>query len=196
MKTKDKIPSTAQVASDEVILALFVDRDESAIAETDRKYGKYLVTIAHNILHDNEDSEECQNDTYLRAWNSIPPERPRVFSAYLAKIIRSLAINRLRADRRKKRVPPELMHSLSELEGVLPAQIDEEQSRLIAQVINAFLRGESERGRYIFMSRYFYMRPIAHIAYALGVSLSTVKKQLHAMKEKLKEALGKEGISL
>jgi RNA polymerase sigma-70 factor (ECF subfamily) len=161
-----------------------------------RKYGKYLLAVAYNILQDREDSKECQNDTYLRIWNSIPPERPRAFSAYLAKIIRGLAINRLRDARRKKRIPPELIHSLSELEGVLPAQIDEEQSRLIAQVISAFLRGESENGRYIFMSRYFYMRPISHVADALGVSQSTVKKRLQTMKEKLREALEKEEISL
>ena len=196
MKTKDKTCVATQIASDEAILALFFDRDESAITETDRKYGKYLLAVAYNILQDREDSKECQNDTYLRIWNSIPPERPRAFSAYLAKIIRGLAINRLRDARRKKRIPPELIHSLSELEGVLPAQIDEEQSRLIAQVISAFLRGESENGRYIFMSRYFYMRPISHVADALGVSQSTVKKRLQTMKEKLREALEKEEISL
>ena len=196
MKTKDKTSVTTQIASDEAILALFFDRDESAITETDRKYGKYLLAIAYNILRDREDSKECQNDTYLRIWNSIPPERPRAFSAYLAKIIRGLAINRLRDARRKKRIPPELIHSLSELESVLPAQIDEEQSRLIAQEISAFLRGENENGRYIFMSRYFYMRPIAHVADTLGVSQSTVKKRLYSMKEKLRDTLEKEGISL
>lgn len=104
---------------DETIIELFFARDETAITECDRKYGSYLLAVADNILHSMQDSEECRNDTYLNAWNSIPPARPFSLGAYLTKIIRGIAVNRYNRDRRERRIPPEAVDSLSDFEGFL-----------------------------------------------------------------------------
>ena len=119
--------------SDEKIISLFWQRCEMAIVETDRKYGKYLLSIAYHILKNEADSEECQNDTYLGAWNSIPPQNPNMFAAYLAKITRGLAINRLTANTREKRIPPSKMEPLSDLEPFLPgfSDVEGEDDRII-----------------------------------------------------------------
>lgn len=151
------------ILADDAIIALYFARDEQAITETDRKYGKYLQKIAYTILRNESDSEECRNDTYVNAWNNIPPTNPTVLSAYLSKIIRSLAVDKWRQDRRQKRVPPEQMETFSELEGVLPADETVQaalDSRLITDAINAYLEDANERDRYIFLSRYYYFRPM------------------------------------
>lgn len=183
--------------TDEQIIALYFERDETAIAETDRKYGSYLLTIAHNILQNLPDSEECRNDTYLRVWNDIPPTRPRAFAAYLAKIIRGLSINRLKFNHRAKRVPPEVTASFADLEDVLPDRTDAEwESKEIARVIEAFLQTLSARKRYVFMCRYFALFPTAEIATKLGISESAVRKALASMKNDLRALLKKEGITV
>ena len=108
-----------KLLSDEKIIDLFWQRDEQAISQTDTKYGKYLYKIAYNILNDRLDSEECQNDTYLAAWDAIPPHKPLCLPAFLTQLIRRISIDRYRESRRQKRIPTELIVSMEELHGSL-----------------------------------------------------------------------------
>ena len=188
----------AEHLPDEAIVELFFARDETAITESDRKYGPYLWTVAHNILHNAADCEECRNDTYLRAWETIPPTRPVSLGGYLTKIIRGIAINRYDRDRRDRRIPPEAVESLSDFEGFLadtPAP-DETESALIGDVISRYLRGCKKRRRYIFMARFYAARPVAEIAERLGVSESSVKRELAGIRKELRTELEKEGITV
>ena len=199
---RDKSPKAAlsddRLLSDEAIVHLYFARDEAAITESDRKYGTYLTTVAYNILQNDPDCEECINDTYLTAWNTIPPTRPVSLGAYLTKLMRGIALNRYSRDRRDKRIPPEAVESLSELEGFLsdtPAS-DESESIVIGAVISRYLRGCEKRRRYVFMARYFAAHPVREIAEKLGVSESSVKRELAAIKKELKKELEKEGIDV
>lgn len=183
--------------SDESIIDLFWQRNEMAIDETDLKYRHYLMTVAYNILSDSEDCEECLNDTYLGAWNTIPPERPNVFKAFLTVIIRRSAINKYNFRSAQKRVPSELTSSLDELisePSDSPANDDE--SRELGRIISDYIRSLTKRRRYIFMSRYYIAEPIDTIAEELGVSRSTVNKDIEAIKQGLLKALKDEGYSI
>lgn len=194
--TRKKAPDG--LLSDEAIIDLFFSRDEAAITESDRKYGSYLWTVAHNILHSDLDCEECRNDTYLRAWETIPPTRPVSLGGYLTKIIRGIAINRYDRDRRDRRIPPEAVESLSDFEGFLadvPAS-DEAESALIGEVISRYLRGCKKRRRYIFMARFYAMKPVAEIAEGLEISESSVKRELAGIRKELRAELEKEGITV
>jgi RNA polymerase sigma-70 factor (ECF subfamily) len=177
------------------IVELFFQRDERAITETDAKYGKYLFSVAYNIVHDRLDCEECLNDTYLDAWNTIPPERPAVLKAFLAIIMRRRAIDRYKAEKRKKRIPSELTVSLSELEFALSD--DTPQSELeaeeLSRIISDFVRSLPERRAYIFMSRYYAARPIREIVNKVCVSESTVNKELALIRQSLRKMLESEG---
>ena len=181
--------------SDGEIIELYFRRDERAISETDAKYGKYLFSVAYNVVHDRLDCEECPNDTYLDAWNAMPPERPAALKAFLAIIMRRRAIDRYKAEKRKKRIPSELTVSLSELEFALSD--DTPQSELEAEelcrIISDFLRSLPERRAYIFMSRYYAARPIREIANKLCVSESTVNKELALIRQSLRKMLESEG---
>jgi RNA polymerase sigma-70 factor (ECF subfamily) len=183
---------------DEDIVELFFSRDEAAISESHNKYGHYLMTVAVNVLGSREDAEECVSDAYLNARNSIPPESPRSLGAYLTKLTRSLAVNRYRRDRREKRVPPEAIEPLSDLEGLLsdcPWE-REEDSRVIGGVISRYLRGCTKRRRYVFMARYYALRSVSEIAEALDVSESAVKRECQTIRRELRAELEKEGISV
>ena len=189
-----------QVAmSDEQIVELYWQRDERAIRETDRKYQHFLLTVAHNILRDAQDCEECLNDTYLEAWNAIPPTRPKVLQAFLATIMRRTAIDRYKRKKRQKRIDSELTVALSEVEEFLADGSDpaaELDAHELGRVISEFIRALPKRRMYIFMSRYYTARPIGEIARLLGCSESTVNKEIAAIKRDLKEMLEKEGYSL
>ena len=190
---------TQAAMSDEQIVELYWQRDERAIQETDRKYQHFLLTVAHNILRDGRDCEECLNDTYLGAWNAIPPARPKVLQAFLATIMRRTAIDRYKAGKRQKRIDSELTVALSEVEefwadGSDPAA--ELDAHELGRVISEFIRARPKRRMYIFMSRYYTARPIGEIARLLGCSESTVNKEIAAIKRDLKEKLEKEGYSL
>ena len=188
----------AEHLPDEAIVELFFARDETAITESDRKYGPYLWTVAHNILRNDADCEECRNDTYLRAWETIPPTRPVSLGGYLTKIIRGIAINRYDRDRRDRRIPPEAVESLSDFEGFLadtPAP-DEAESALIGDVISRYLRGCKKRRRYVFMARFYAARPVAEIAEGLEISESSVKRELAGIRKELRTELEKEGITV
>ena len=190
---------TAETMRDEQIVALYFARDEQAIKETDIKYKKFLLSVAYNIVHDTCDSEECLNDTYIGAWNAIPPARPTCLQAFLATIMRRTAIDRYKARKRQKRVASELTASLSEVEGFVSDDGDtysEAAAKELGRVISDFLRSLSDRRMYIFMSRYYFARPIKEIARLLACSESTVNKEIAAIKCDLKEKLEKEGYSV
>lgn len=185
--------------SDEAIIGLYFDRDERAIAETDNKYRRFLRSIAKNIVLDESDCEECLNDTYLRTWNAIPPERPAVLKAFLATVMRRTALDRYKESKRKKRVPSELTASLSEIEDFVSDEGDlhtELEAKELARVLDDFVRALPDRQMYIFMSRYYTARPIAEIASKLGCSQSTVHKEIALIKRKLKEKLESEGYTV
>ena len=138
--------------SDEAIIELYWGRDESAITETDKKYGKYLFTIACNIVHDRLDCEECLNDTYLGTWNRIPPTRPAVFNVFLSKIIRNIAIDKVRKETAGKRVPSELITSMEELDECMLSDTSVEEELFIRQIsraLNTFLRTLSDREEFV-----------------------------------------------
>ena len=185
--------------SDEEIVALYFARNEDAIKETDAKYRSYLLTVANNILHDPLSSAECLNDTYVAAWNAIPPERPRVLRAFLSTIMRRTAVSFYRASARQKRVPTDAVSTLSDFEFALSDGNDlqsELEAKRLAEVISAFLHTLSERQRYIFMSRYYLSRPIDEIAELLICSRSTVNREIAAIKMGLRTALEKEGFTV
>jgi RNA polymerase sigma-70 factor (ECF subfamily) len=182
--------------NDEKIVELYWARDEKAIDETDFKYRKYLFSIAYNVLHDKLDCEECLNDTYLGAWNAIPPTRPNVLKAFLTTIARRIAIKRYHSALRKKAVPSEMTVSLSELEDFVSGDedigADFDASRL-GCAISDFVRSLSERRQFIFMSRYYTADPIDTIAKDLGLSRSMINHELAAIRSALKEKLESEG---
>ncbi len=192
------LQASKTIASDERIIELYWQRDEQAITETDVKYRRLLLSVAQNIVHDTQDSEECLNDTYSGAWNSIPPARPSLLQAFLATIMRRTAIDCYKARKRQKRVASEMTVSLSELEDFISEDdvYSEADARELGRVISDFIRSLSERRMYIFMSRYYVARPIKEIARLLSVSESTVNKEIAAIKHELKEKLEKEGYSL
>lgn len=182
---------------DEEIMGLYWERNQQAIWVTEEKYGIYLKRIAYNILFNQQDTEECVNDTYLHTWNSIPPQKPTCFRAFLGAITRNLSIDRYKEQHAKKRVPSEMTTLLSELETVLPTQQDvqkEVEDKEIAVHISAFLRTMEPEKRAIFIRRYWHCDEIKNIALDLECSESKIKASLFRMREKLKLYLEKEGI--
>ena len=184
---------------DEKIVALYWKRDEKAIEETDFKYKKYLFSIACNVLHDRLDSEECLNDTYLGAWNAIPPSRPNVLKAFLTMIARRIAIKRYHSKSRQNVIPSEMTVALSELEDFVAGDGDVEadfDAERLERVISGFVRSLSERRQFIFMSRYYVADSIDTIASDLNLSRSMINKELAAIRNVLKEKLESEGYSI
>ncbi|MBP3519914.1 MAG: sigma-70 family RNA polymerase sigma factor [Oscillospiraceae bacterium] len=183
---------------DREIVALYWEREESAIQKTQEKYSRYLTKIVRNILPDPEDQAECVNDVYLKAWSSMPPHRPEVLSTYLGKLARETAIDRYRKNRSQKRGMGEYALSLSELAEVLPDRdttVDEAESRRLDQVLDAWLRTLPGETRKAFVSRYFYADPVKDIAACLGASESKVKSMLFRARKGLRKRLTEEGFS-
>lgn len=184
---------------DNVIVDLYWERDENAIRETENKYSRYLLKIAYNILMDFEDSEESVNDTYLKAWNSIPPHKPRFLSTYLGKITRQVSIDIFRKRKSEKRSGSEYALSLLELEecvtdGKTPEQ--ELELQILADTISSYLYSLSEESRNVFICRYFFMDSIREIAGYQNASESKIKSMLHRARIGLKKYLEKEGFVL
>ena len=182
--------------SDESIIDLYWERNEKAISETDRKYGRYLYVIAYNIVHDRLDCEECLNDTYLGTWNSIPPHRPNVFQVFLSRIMRNIAVDKLRTNSAQKRVPSEMIVSLDELDDCM-ASIDEEEEGLLqdlSRALNSFLKTLNDREQFVFVCRYYYGDKISSIAHMLQLGEATVYRELAAIRTNLKDFMEKEGI--
>ena len=183
--------------NDQYIVDLFWNRDEQAITAAQEQYGKLCHSVAYNILGNREDTEECVNDTYLHAWNAIPPERPASLGAYLCRIARNLAINRYRADRREKRGAGQTAAALDELsECVADESTSMADEVLLRDALNRFLRALPEVTRHVFVQRYWYLRTIAEIAEEFGMTESRVKMQLHRTRHRLRDHLTKEGIEL
>ncbi len=181
------------------IIKLYFARSEKAISETAEKYGRYLMRIAENILFSNQDSEECVNDTYLKAWNAIPPKTPENLRTYLGKITRNNAVNRYNMNSAQKRGEGTVDVILSELEGCIPSGFSVDyvmDERFLIRLIEDFLKSQSIMKRNIFLRRYWYCEPISHIAKDLSVSESKVASILYRMRLKLKEKLEKEGITV
>lgn len=184
---------------DEKILELYLARNELAITESDGKYGKYLHFIAYQLLNNQEDTAECINDTYLRAWNSIPPTRPGCLRIFLGTITRNLSFDRVRTLQMKKRVPKELTVLLDELVECIPGTVSVEEqweNRQIANVISQFLKELPKEKRQLFIRRYWYCVSIGQLAAMGNYSESKIKSSLFEIRKKLKMYLEKEGITL
>ncbi|MBQ9384444.1 MAG: sigma-70 family RNA polymerase sigma factor [Ruminiclostridium sp.] len=184
---------------DNTIVEMYFQRNEAALRETQTKYGRYLFGVAYNILANNEDCSECLNDTYLNAWNSIPPTRPLRLGCYLAAVMRNIAISRFRREHTKSRAGSQYAVSLDELEecvsgGVLPDRVVD--SQLIGKCISDWLRILSSEVRIIFVCRYFYCDSVHDIASRMGLNENTVKSTLMRARQGLKAYLIKEGFDV
>ena len=181
---------------DKEIIRLFFERDSLAIEESQRKYGAALKRTAGNILSDPQDSEECVNDAYLAAWNSIPPAEPRSLGAYLISLARNKSISRLRERYAQKRGGGEYAVAFDELEDVVSAgrsPEEEMESKELGLAINRFLSSLKDDDRVIFVSRYWLLEPVKEIAQRLAMSESRVKSSLFRSRNGLKKQLRKEG---
>ena len=180
---------------DREIIELYWRRNEDAIKETDSKYGNYLNTVARNILYDQEDAKEAVNDTYLKTWNSIPPQKPNAFLVWLSRITRSLAIDRLRFLTRKKRGSTQYDLSLEEIGECIGETASEKEYELslLKDALSSFLRLYPQNQRNLFLCRYFYFDSLKEAARACGFSEAGAKTQLFRMRAALKEYLDKEG---
>lgn len=182
---------------DQQIVQLYLDRAESAIAQTADKYGALLLSIARNILRSREDSEECVNDTYLSAWNAIPPSRPRSLSPWLGRITRNLALDRYDYNHAQKR-NARFDAVLDELAECIPGPLleAEVENREIGRIVDAFLQTLPEKNRTLFLRRYWYCQSIERIADSMGVGQSQVKSILFRCRKRLRSALEREEIYL
>ena len=183
---------------DSQIIGMYWARDPDAISETDVKYGKYCTRIAVNILESRNDAEECVNDTYLKTWDTIPPQRPESFPAFLGRIIRNIALDRYRYNNAQKR-SSKMDVMFSELEGCIPATCRAEEVlelHEVTEIINTFLASLSEEKRIIFVQRYWYAQPLRDIASKFGMTEGQVKSILHRLRSALRKALEKEGVSV
>ena len=181
---------------DAQIIQLYLDRNEDAISHTKDKYGSLCYKISFNILCNNEDCDECVNDTYLAVWNSIPPHIPNILYAYLAKITRRLSISRLRVNTAKKRSVDTTI-PFDELDGCLSAKgevYEAVEVEELKDIVERFLKAQSDNNRNIFICRYFFCDSIGEIAEKFHFSQSKVKTTLFRTRKKLKEYLVKEGI--
>lgn len=184
---------------DEKIIDLYFERSEQAVKETADKYGRYLNTVAYNILGSREDGEECVNDAYMRAWRKIPPERPRAFGAFLAKITRNLALNRYESLNAKKRGDGKIPLVLDELSQCTAGTSDTQkqiENAALTEALNRFLSELDEETRNIFMRRYWYMSTVKEIASDFGLGESKVKMTLMRTRNRLKQFLIREDIHL
>lgn len=184
---------------DSKIIELYWERSEQAISETSRKYGRYCHYIAYTILHNDEDADECVNDTYLRAWNAIPPHRPNRLQTFLGKITRNLSLNKWEQLSAEKRGAGQISLVLDELTECIPHDENMEKAAenlVVRDTINRFLEGLPVEMRKIFVRRYWYMSSVKEIAQVYGLSESKVTVTLFRVRKKLKTVLEKEGIAL
>lgn len=184
---------------DSKIVDLYLQRDERAIELTAEKYGERIKNLAKNIVEDENTAEECENDTYLKAWDSIPPHEPRTYLfSFLAKITRQLCLDRCRAQNRIKR-NINLVELTAEMELCLPSSENVEKqmdAKLMGSLINSFLKQLPEDKRNMFIRRYWFMDSISDISKRYSLKESAVKTKLHRLRNQLKDYLTKEGYSL
>lgn len=184
---------------DHAIIDLYWAREERALEETEQKYGSYCRSIAANILSSPQDSEECVNDTYFRAWNAMPPQRPALLRAFLGKITRNLSLDRCRQAQAEKRGGGQMPLALDELGECIAAANTVEQAiseAELSRALDRFLRTLPERECCIFLRRYWYLDTTQAIAQRFRMTDGSVKSQLFRTRSKLRAYLEKEGISL
>lgn len=185
--------------NDDMIVDLFIEKNEKALSESATKYGIKLKRISFNIVQNMSDAEECENDTYLSAWNSIPPHSPKQYLfSFLAKITRDISINLYNKNHVKKRFAHivELTH---EMEECIPNPNDEDMKiseHVLTENINQFLYSLKETEREIFVKRYWYAESIKEIAIVYNFSESKIKSMLMRTREKLKKYFEREGLVL
>lgn len=180
---------------DKQIIDLFWSRSENALIETRQKYNPYLKTIAMNVLGNNEDCEECLSDTYLSAWNQIPPDRPTSLSAYLGRIVRCISIDYFRKSRAQKRYSG-LTMLLGELEECLPDMTTASNDNEIGDALNSWLRYLDTEKRVLFVRRYWHGQPLNTLAKEFGISQSKLASMMLRLRKSLRDYLEKEGISI
>ncbi|MBQ6695482.1 MAG: sigma-70 family RNA polymerase sigma factor [Lachnospiraceae bacterium] len=183
---------------DSQIIELYWQRSENAIAETSKKYGKLCRHIAMNIIGNFSDAEECENDTYVAVWNAIPPTRPQIFSAFISKIARNIALNRYEYNKAQKR-NNQFDMVLSELEECLACKQtveDAVEEKEVASVLDGFLEGLSKEKRVIFVRRYWYSDSVKEIAKRMQISESKVKTVLFRTRKELQEYLLQHGVTV
>ena len=179
---------------DERIITLYWERDENAIRETELKYGNYCHTIAYNILHSHEDSDECVNDTLSSAWDTIPPEKPNNLRCFLSRLTRNIALDRYRYDNAKKRAAV-LDVCIDEYAECMPSkEASIEDETMLKDAVNSFLSSLDAKTRIIFMRRYWYSMSLRDIARGMRLSENHVGVILHRTRNKFKNHLTKEGI--
>ncbi len=184
--------------TDEEIIGLFFERSEQAISELSKSHGEAVRRVALNILGDPADAEECVNDTWLGAWNSIPPQRPSPLRTFVCRIARNLAVKRYHADHALKRNSG-YDQALDELAGIVPDRVrteDEVAARELAGIINAFLDTLPYRDRFLFVRRYWYADPLPEAARMAGMSYGAAAVRLFRVREKLRKLLLKEGVPI
>lgn len=182
--------------NDKRIIELFFERSEKAISELSSRYGGTVLRIAQNLLHNRQDAEECANDTYLSVWNAIPPQRPESLTAFVCKIARNTAINRLQYDHAQKR-GGENEACFEELQECIPSGESAEaryEASFISELIDEFLDTLSKKNRMIFVRRYWYQDPIKDIAAETELTEGTVRTRLTRLRDKLKEFLESRGV--
>lgn len=182
---------------DDRIVALYFSRDEQAITETEKKYGKYCHYIASNILGSEQDAEECVNDTYLAAWESIPPQRPQILRTFLGKLTRNISINRYHFENAKKRKAPVTL-VLDEVAECIPdpeSEVRVADEIALADALNGFLATLTETARIAFVKRFFYCESVRDIARDLDLTEVNVKVLLHRTRKKCKAYLLEKGVT-
>ena len=181
--------------TDSQIIALFWERNEDAIKETDRAYGRKLYVISDKILHSAQDAEESVSDTYMKTWETIPPQRPAYFFAYLAKLCRNFSLARLQWQSAAKR-SAQVVELTREMAECIPDDSQERklEGEELGQLLNEFLDSLSSENRLIFLRRYWYADSVREIAERYQISESKVKTQLHRTRKKLQQFLEGEGI--
>ena len=179
--------------NDQEIIALYFDRNEQAIAETDKSYGKACMQVSMNILQSHPDAEECVNDTYLKTWNSIPPTKPNSLCAFVCRIARNLSLNRLR-DLRRDRRNRELTVSFEELEDCIP--MDESRADILPDLLADFLRGLDEAERKLFVGRYWHGMSVKDLATYWELTPNAVALRLQKTRNRLRDFLTKGGYTV
>ena len=185
-----------ECAQDTYLTEMFLARQDDAISEADKKYHRLLFSVILTILKDDRDAEECLNDVYMKLWLSIPPNKPSSFRAYAVKIARNTAMSIFRKNTAEKRIPKDILESFDDVSGVVFTNEGEgdERSQRIREIINSYLNSADDRKMYIFMSRYYFNKPISEISKKLRCSESTVNKEIKKIKIELKQKLEEGGV--
>ena len=181
--------------NDQSIIDLYFARDEKAILETERAHGAACMGVSMSILNNRQDAEECVNDTWLKAWNAIPPTRPNCLRAFLCRIVRNLSIDRYR-EKRVERPTVELEAALSELEDCMPSYAERERAAALSDLLDQFLRTENETDRRLSLGRYWHGAAVKVLAAGSGLSPNAVTKRLKKTRERLRDYLTERGYSV